>query len=72
MKKQRIAEAVYFAVALLFIGLCIGSGKEAEKEVFGTGVTATPSSNLEERLPETTASPVRDSIPTSEDEETPA
>ncbi len=42
MKKQWVAEAAYFIVALVFIGICIGSGKEQEKEVFGTSVTATP------------------------------
>jgi len=48
MKKQRIAEAVYFVVALLFVGICIGNGKESEPKAFE----------------EITSAPIRDTIPT--------
>ncbi len=50
MRKQWIAEAVYLIGALACIGLCIGGGKEQEKEVFGTSVTGTPA-------PEATGTP---------------
>jgi len=42
MKKQWIAEALYIIVAVVFIGICIGTGKAGEREAFGTNVTGTP------------------------------
>lgn len=78
MKKQWIAEVAYFIVALVFIGICIGSGKEQEKEVFGTSVTAAPAADatpgagdrevtpVPEKKDESTAAPVQDTIPGSE------
>lgn len=80
MKKQWIVEAVYFMAALIFIGICIGSGTEQEKEAFGTNVTATPAAEVTEapeltqvpdKKDETAAAPVRDTIPGSETGEVP-
>ncbi len=76
MKKQWVAEAAYFIVALVFIGICIGSGKEREKEAFGTSVTVTPAVNVTpesgngkmtpvpDMKDEVNGAPVHDTIPT--------
>lgn len=75
MKKQWIVEAVYFIAALIFIGVCIGSGKEQDKEVFGTNVTTTPTAEATDgpeltqspdNKDEATADPVQDTIPGNE------
>ena len=75
MKKQWIAEAIYFIVALAFVGICISTGKEQEKEVFGTSVTVTPAPEATDapemtknpdKKDEATAAPVKDTIPGSE------
>ncbi len=75
MKKQWIAEAVYFIVALAFIGICISTGNEQEKGVFATNVTATPAveatnepelTQAPDDKDEATAAPVQDTIPGSE------
>lgn len=79
MKKQWIAEAVYFIGALACIGICIGSGSKQEKEAFGTSVTGTPAVEATKTpgAPEAdvTSAPVQDSIPmpsTSEDSQEPS
>ena len=78
MKKQWIAEAIYILAALAFVGICISTGKEQEKEVFGTNVTVTPVAEVTDvpamtQVPdekddkaEVTAAPVQDTIPGSE------
>lgn len=81
MKKQWIAEALYIIVAVAFIGIYIGFGKEGEQEVFGTNVTdtlgATPTpapgkagnetlSLTPGQAQELTSAPVQDTIPTGE------
>lgn len=81
MKKQWIAEALYIVVAVAFIGIYIGFGKEGEQEVFGTNVADTPgatptlvpeetedktSSPTPGQVPELTSAPVQDTIPTGE------
>lgn len=75
MKKQWIVEAIYFIVALVFIGICITTGKEQGKEVFGTNVTGTPVAETTETPVMTqppdkgdgvTAAPVQDTIPGNE------
>lgn len=80
MKKQWIAEAIYFIAALAFVGICISTGKEQEKEVFGTNVTVTPVADATDvpvmtQSPddkdEATAAPVRDTIPGNETKDKP-
>lgn len=81
MKKQWIAEALYIVVAVAFIGIYIGFGREGEQEVFGTNVAdtqgATPTlvpeetgdgtpSPTQSQVPELTSAPVQDTIPTGE------
>ena len=81
MKKQWIAEALYIIVAVAFIGIYIGFGKEGEQEVFGTNVTDTPGatptpapgkagnetlSPTPGQAQELTSAPVQDTIPTGE------
>lgn len=78
MKKQWIAEAIYIIAALAFVGICISTGKEQEKEVFGTNVAVTPAAEVTDapvmtQVPdekddkaEVTAAPVQDTIPGSE------
>lgn len=70
MKKQWIAEAAYLVMTIVLIGICIGSDKGSEKEVFGTSLTPTPGSEAT-KTPEnpdvsadTTSAPVQDTIPT--------
>jgi len=60
MKKQWIAEALYIIVAIVFIGIYIGSGQAGEQEAFGTNVTGVPTG-----VPGTTSEPIQDTIPTS-------
>lgn len=79
MKKQWIVEALYIIVAVVFIGIYIGTGKSDEREVFGTNVTGVPAAVPGENVPseqentlspttgpaqEVTSAPVQDSIPT--------
>jgi len=75
MKKQWIAEAIYILAALAFVGICISTGKEQEKEVFGTNVAVTPAAKVTDapeltqnpdKKDEATAAPVQDTIPGSE------
>ena len=76
MKKQQIAEAAYVLGAVLCIGICIGSGKNTEKEVMGA-VTASPTPVVlptempevfpaggSDSVPELTSAPVQDTVPT--------
>ena len=60
MKKQWIAEALYIIVAIVFIGIYIGSRQAGEQEAFGTNVTGALT-----EAPETTSEPIQDTIPTS-------
>ena len=72
MKKQWIAEGVYFVIALAFIGICIGGRKQEEKPVFGSSVTAAPTeAPMQEQRPgtEVVSEPVQDTIPTPETED---
>lgn len=68
MKKQWIAEAVYCIVALACMRICIGGGKEKEREVFGTSVTGTPAIEAGSMpggpdMAEATSAPVQDAVP---------
>lgn len=78
MKKQQIAEAAYVLGAVLCIGICIGSGKDREKEVMGA-VSASPTpvilptaipekfpTETPDNVPELTSAPVKDTVPTPE------
>ena len=73
MKRQQLAEALYFVVAMALIGICIGSGKTPEKEVFATGVTATPviePTKAPELTVGPTSAPVKDTIPAIDGKDT--